>query len=177
MPEDNTSTLQSYIDSASGAAQSLYGSITGNQTDKAEAAQKQDKADVEDVASHSVGKLGPFAVGSSGAVSQDDPNRTEGSWNQTVGAAKESIGNFVGAEGLKREGIEQNRQGKGQEAQGQLSDLGSGVGDRIKGTVGAGVAGVMGNEGAREEYQQQHDVGKTQQRSAEADIQKQGGDY
>ena len=63
-----------------------------------------------------------------GGVAQDDPNRTAGSWNQTVGSGKEMVGNFVGAEGLKREGIEQNREGKGQEAQGQLSDLGSGMG-------------------------------------------------
>lgn len=40
------------------------------------------------------------------------------------------LGNLVGAEGLKREGIQQNNEGKAQEAQGQLSDLGSGVADR-----------------------------------------------
>lgn len=33
----------------------------------------------------------------------------------------------MGAEGLKKEGQQQNAEGKGQEAQGQLSDLGSGV--------------------------------------------------
>ena len=75
-----------------------------------------------------MGKVGPFAVSGSGGVAQDDPNRTEGSWNQTVGSAKESLGNFVGADGLKQEGIQQNREGKGQEAQGQLADLGSGMG-------------------------------------------------
>ena len=89
-----------------------------------------------------------------------------------MGSAKESIGNFVGADGLKKEGIEQNRQGKGQEAQGQLSDLGSGVGDRLTGTVGGAVAGLTGNREAQEKYQNKHDDGKTAQRSAEADIQK-----
>jgi uncharacterized protein YjbJ (UPF0337 family) len=40
------------------------------------------------------------------------------------------LGNLVGADGLKQEGIQQNREGKAQEAQGQLSDLGGGVADR-----------------------------------------------
>jgi hypothetical protein len=40
------------------------------------------------------------------------------------------LGNLIGAEGLKKEGIEQNREGKAQEAQGQLSDLGGGIADR-----------------------------------------------
>jgi uncharacterized protein YjbJ (UPF0337 family) len=31
---DNTSTVQSYVDSAKGAAQNLYGSITGNTGDE-----------------------------------------------------------------------------------------------------------------------------------------------
>jgi len=76
--------------------------------------------------------VGPFAVSGSGGVATDDPNRTEGSWNQTVGSGKEMLGNALGADGLKREGIEQNRAGKGQEAQGQLSDLGSGIGEFVR---------------------------------------------
>ena len=43
----------------------------------------------------------------------DDPNRSEGSWNQTVGSGKEMLGNAIGAEGLKKEGIKQNQEGKG----------------------------------------------------------------
>ncbi len=68
-------------------------------------------------------------MSSSGAVTQDDPNRGEGAWNQTMGSAKESLGGLVGAEELKKEGQRQNQEGKGQEAQGQLSDLGSGYGE------------------------------------------------
>ena len=79
----------------------------------------------------------------------------------------------MGAEGLKREGIHQNREGKGQEAQGQLSDLGGGMTDRVKGAAGSALAGLTGNKDDQEKYQAKHDVGKTQQRSAEADIQKQ----
>ena len=60
-----------------------------------------------------------------------------------------------------------------QEAQGQLSDLGGGIGDRVQGTVGGIVAGVTGDREAQQKYQAIHDDGKTAQRSAEADIQKQ----
>ena len=103
----------------------------------------------------------------------DDPNRSEGSWNQTIGSGKESIGNMLGAEGLKKEGQQQNAEGKAQEAQGQLSDLGSGIGDRVQGTFGGMVSGLTGNREDQEKYRLMHDDGKTAQRSAEADIQKQ----
>ena len=90
-----------------------------------------------------------------------------------MGSAKETVGNLVGAEGLKKEGRDQNAQGQAREAQGQLSDLGSGMADRAKGTVGGAVAGAMGNEKVQKDFQDQHDTGKTLQRGAEADIQKQ----
>ncbi len=51
--------------------------------------------------SHATAKAGPFTTTATGGVAKDDPNRTAGSWNQNVGALKESIGGFVGAEGLK----------------------------------------------------------------------------
>ena len=78
----------------------------------------------------------------------------------------------MGAEGLKQEGIRQNQEGKGQEAQGQLSDLGKGVSDRIGGTVGAAVAGLTGNQESANAAQRQHDEGKARQRGVEADLQK-----
>lgn len=74
---------------------------------------------------------------------------------------------------LKRDGHEQNMAGKGQEAQGQLSDLGKGVADRASGTVGGAVAGLTGDREAQLRAQRQHDQGKTLQRGAEHDIQKQ----
>lgn len=74
---------------------------------------------------------------------------------------------------LKRTGAEQNAAGKGQEAQGQLNDFGSGIKNRVGGTVGGAVAGVTGDRDAQLRAQEKHDVGKTQQRGAEADIQKQ----
>lgn len=63
--------------------------------------------------------------------------------------------------------------GKGQEAKGQLNDLGSGISDRVSGTVGGAVAGLTGNREEQAKAQQLHDQGKTQQRGAEHDIQKQ----
>lgn len=155
---------------------------------------KKDKATLEKEASHATAKLGPISASSSGAVTKDDPNRQEGAWNQTVGSGKETLGNLVGSEvsslqntipqmytcanvscqqNLKREGAEQNAAGKGQEAQGQLNDFGSGVANRVSGAVGGAVAGITGDRQAAQAAQDKHDVGKTQQRGAEHDIQKQ----
>lgn len=90
-----------------------------------------------------------------------------------IGSAKAAVGGFVGADGLKREGNEQNRQGQAQEAHGQLSDLGSGVSDRIQGAVGSGIAGLTGDKAGQEHYDAMHADGKAAQRGAEKDIQKQ----
>lgn len=79
----------------------------------------------------------------------------------------------MGAEGLRREGAEQNAAGKGQEAQGQLNDYGSGIANRVGGAVGGAVAGLTGDREKEALEREKHDVGKTQQRSAEHDIQKQ----
>lgn len=79
----------------------------------------------------------------------------------------------MGAEGLKQEGIKQNQDGKAQEAQGQLGDLGKGVSDRISGTVGGAIAGVTGNREDQLRAQAKHDEGKTLQRGVESDLQAQ----
>ncbi|KAF2000946.1 hypothetical protein P154DRAFT_534380 [Amniculicola lignicola CBS 123094] len=171
--KDATSTLQSYVDSASGAIQSAVGSLTGNPADKREADNKKATAEVEKDLSHSAAKVGPFTANASGGIAKDDPNRTSGAWNQNVGAAKEALGGFVGAEGLKKEGIRQNQEGKGQEAQGQITDLGKGISDRVGGAVGSAVAGLTGNQGQKLEAQRQHDEGKARQRGVEADLDKQ----
>ncbi|PSN65863.1 hypothetical protein BS50DRAFT_399734 [Corynespora cassiicola Philippines] len=170
--KDATSTLQSVVDTATGAVQSVVGSVTGNTADKKQAEDKKITADAEHDLSHSAAKAGPFTATPAGGLAKDDPNRSAGSWNQTVGAAKEAVGGLVGAEGLKQEGIRQNQEGKGQEAQGQLTDLGKGIHDRIGGTVGGAVAGLTGNDAQRAEAQKQHDDGKARQRGVEADLQK-----
>lgn len=76
----------------------------------------------------------------------------------------------MGAEGLKQEGQRQNAEGKGQEAAGQVNDLGKGISDRVGGTIGGAVAGLTGNEGQRAEARRQHDEGKARQRGVEADL-------
>lgn len=83
------------------------------------------------------------------------------------------MGGLLGSEDLKQSGRQQNQQGQEQEARGQLKDFGSGVSDRAAGALGNAVAGVTGDRAKQEEYQRQHDIGKTQQRGAEHDIQKQ----
>ena len=90
-----------------------------------------------------------------------------------MGSAKETLGGLIGNEGLKQAGAQQNQEGKAQEAQGQVSDLGKGIGDRVAGTVGGMAAGLSGDRAAQEKFAAQHDQGKTLQRGAEADIQKQ----
>lgn len=112
---------------------------------------------------------------SSSGIAANDPNRQAGSWNQTIGSAKESLGGLVGAEGLKQEGQRQNAEGKGQEAQGQVSDLGKGISDRVGGTVGGAMAGLTGDDAEKKRRELQHDQGKTLQRGAESDINKQAG--
>lgn len=127
--KDQTSTLQGYVDQATGAAQSVLGSLTGSTADKVrhplpptppllyltptqvQGENKKDVAHAEKDLSRTTAKAGPFSVSSSGGVAKDDHDRTAGSWNQNVGAAKEALGGFVGAEGLKQEGQRQN-QGK-----------------------------------------------------------------
>ena len=80
---------------------------------------------------------------------------------------------MIGSEDLKRQGREQNASGQAQEAKGQLSDLGSGIGDRVTGAVGGAVAGLTGNRADQQRFADQHDEGKTRQRGAEMDINKQ----
>ncbi|KAF3010030.1 hypothetical protein E8E13_011472 [Curvularia kusanoi] len=170
--KDQTSTGQSYLDQAAGAVQSALGSLTGSTADKAQGENRKLEAAAEKDLSHTTAKAGPFTTTASGGIAQDSPDRSAGAWNQNVGALKESVGGFLGAQGLKQEGIEQNRAGKGQEAQGQMSDLGKGVQDRVGGAVGGVVAGLTGNEAQKEAARKQHDDGKALQRGVEADLQK-----
>lgn len=98
MAGENPSTFQSYVDSATGAAQNLVGSLTGNTGDENKGEIKREKAQAEYDASHATAKLPGFSASTSGAVSKDDPNRAGGSWNQTMGSAKETLGGLTGSE-------------------------------------------------------------------------------
>lgn len=82
------------------------------------------------------------------------------------------MGGLVGSQDLKSEGHEQNAAGKGQEAKGQLNDLGKGMKDRVQGTVGEAVAGVKGDSVEEERRREQRGQGKSLQRGVESELQK-----
>lgn len=153
---DNTSTLKSYVDSATGAVQSGVAYLTGSAGDRANADESKTKAQAEHDLSHSAAKAGPFTISSTGAPAKDNSDRTQGQWDQTIGSVKEATGNLLGNQDLKQQGREQNLQGQGQEAKGQLSDLGQGVSDRLGGAVGGAYASLTGNKAAQQAYQDQH---------------------
>ncbi|EXJ57848.1 uncharacterized protein A1O5_12406 [Cladophialophora psammophila CBS 110553] len=170
---DNTSSLKAAVDTATGYVQSGIAAVTGSAGDKAKADEHKNKGATESDLSHTAAKAGPFAISSSGAAAKDSPERTQGQWDQTIGSAKEAFGNLVGSEDLKQKGREQNLQGQGQEAKGQLSDLGKGVSDRVQGTVGSAVASLTGDRTEQARYNEMHDEGKTRQRGVELDLDKQ----
>ncbi|KAH6625140.1 hypothetical protein C7974DRAFT_336773 [Boeremia exigua] len=171
--KNQTSTAQSYLDQAAGTIQSAIGSLTGSTADKAQGENRKSTATAEHTLSHTSATAGPITTTPAGGLATANPDRSAGAWNQNVGALKESIGGFVGAEGLKQDGIQQNAEGRGQEAQGQVRDLGKGVQDRVGGVIGGAVAGVVGNEAQKEEARRQREDGKARVRGVEADLQKQ----
>jgi uncharacterized protein YjbJ (UPF0337 family) len=96
------STLKSFVDSTTGAVQNAIGSLTGNTSDQAAGDLKKEKAEAEHDASHATAKLPGATISGSGAAAKDDPKRSEGSWNQTAGSAKETIGGLIGNEVSRR---------------------------------------------------------------------------
>jgi uncharacterized protein YjbJ (UPF0337 family) len=97
MSDKNTSTVKSYVDSATGAVQNLIGGVIGTNGNQAHGQAKQDKARAEYDASHTTAKL-PGYTASAAGVTKDDPDRAAGSWHQTVGAAKEAVGGLIGSD-------------------------------------------------------------------------------
>jgi len=170
---DNTSSLKSVVDTATGYVQSGIASLTGSAGDQAKADEHKSKGAAESDLSHTAAKAGPFTVSSSGVPAKDNTDRTQGQWDQTVGSAKETLGGLLGNENLKQQGREQNLQGQGQEAKGQLSDLGQGISDRVQGSLGGAVAGLTGDRESQAKYADKHDEGKTRQRGVELDLDKQ----
>jgi uncharacterized protein YjbJ (UPF0337 family) len=92
------STLKSYVDSAAGKVQSTLGNLTGNTGDQAKGDLRENKAEAEYDASHATAKLPGATISGSGAAVTDNKDRTEGSWNQTAGSAKEALGGLLGNE-------------------------------------------------------------------------------
>lgn len=140
---------------------------------KAKADEYKNKGAAESDLSHSAAKAGPFAISSSGAAAKDNSDRTQGSWDQTIGSAKEAVGGLVGSENLKQQGREQNLQGQSEEAKGQLADYGKGISDRAKGAVGGAAAALTGDRQEQAKYADVHDEGKTRQRGVELELEKQ----
>ncbi|EAW09953.1 CsbD family protein [Aspergillus clavatus NRRL 1] len=173
MSDNNSSTLNSYINQATGLAQRAVGSLTGNASTQAQGEATQNQGQAQHAASHETAKLGPVSADPhTGAAAKDNSNRTAGAWDQTIGSAKESVGNLIGNENLRREGQEQNASGKAQEAKGQLQDWGEGVSDRAKGAFGSAGAALKGDRTEEEKWRDVHDEGKVRQRGAEADMEK-----
>merc|ERR1712000_784378 len=156
---DNTSSLQSVMDTATGYLNFGIAAVTGSAGDQAKADQYKTKGEAESDLSHTAAK--------------DNSQRTQGQWDQTVGSAKETVGNLVGSADLKQQGREQNLQGQSQEAKCQLSDLGKGVSDRVQGAVGGAAAALTGDRAEQQRYADVHDEGKTRQRGVELDLDKQ----
>jgi uncharacterized protein YjbJ (UPF0337 family) len=142
--------------------------LTGCQN---QAEQKKAEADARQDISHAGANIGGYSVSAQG-IAENDPNRSAGSWNQTVGAGKEAVGGALGLEGMRKAGEQQNAEGKGQEAQGQDNDLGKGISDRVSGTVGGAFAGLTGDEAEKKRRELQHDQGKTLQRGVESEVTK-----
>ncbi|KAJ5749345.1 uncharacterized protein N7511_011041 [Penicillium nucicola] len=173
MSDSNSSTGQSYLDQATGLAQRAAGAVTGNSSTENKGEAKQEVGKAREEASHTTAKIGPFAADpNTGAVAKENEKRSDGSWDQTLGSAKESVGNIIGNENLRKAGEQQNAAGKEQEAKGQLKDWGEGIQNRAQGALGTVGAAVTGDRAEEEKYRDQHDEGKVRQRGAEADMAK-----
>ena len=198
MSDNNSSTLGSYVNQATGMAQRAFGAVTGDssaqvhitphlyhfpstfnhQTNSSQAKGdlNKEQAEVQHENSHTTTKLGDITADpNTGAVAKDSSSRTDGSWDQTIGSAKEAIGNAIGNESLRQAGVEQNAAGKEKEAKGQLKDWGEGIQDRAQGHLGTVTAAITGDREEQRKYEDLHDEGKVRQRGAEADMAKRQG--
>jgi uncharacterized protein YjbJ (UPF0337 family) len=156
-------------------------SPTTNQTHQTNSSQakgdlNKEQAEAQHENSHTTAKVGNLTADpNTGAVAKDSSTRTEGSWDQTIGSAKEAIGNAIGNESLRQAGVEQNAAGKEQEAKGQLKDWGEGIQDRAQGHLGAVTSAITGDREEQRKYEDLHDEGKVRQRGAEEDMAKRQG--
>lgn len=91
-----------------------------------------------------------------------------------MGSAKESLGNLVGSEQLRRTGQDQNAAGKQQESRSQVADWGEGVSERAKGAVGSVGAAVRGSAEDERRFQGMRGAGRERQRGAERDMERRG---
>ncbi|KAJ5886999.1 uncharacterized protein N7473_009673 [Penicillium subrubescens] len=176
MSDNNSSTLGSYVNQATGMAQRAFGAVTGDSSTQAKGEISQTEGEIQNENSHTTAKLGNLTADpNTGAVAKDNSKRADGSWDQTIGSAKEAIGNAIGNENLRQTGAQQNAAGKEQEAKGQLKDWGEGIQDRAQGHLGAVGAAITGDREEQKKFEDIHDEGKVRQRGAEADMAKHQG--
>jgi indoleamine 2,3-dioxygenase len=79
---------------------------------------------------------------------------------------------MVGSENIRRAGIEQNQQGKADEAKGQLQDFGEGIADRSRGAVRGVGAALTGDRAEEDRQREMHDAGKQKQKEAEEQMER-----
>ena len=158
---ENNNTLGSYVDSATGAAQRAVNSVTGGS-----------------VSTHhplTTDILTTLQTQNQNQGGQPQGQQGNPTWDQTMGSAKESVGNALGHENLRQAGVQQNASGKEAEAKGQLQDMGQGVTHRAQGAVGSVGAAIKGDREEEEKWRQVHDEGKRRQRGAEREVERKGG--
>lgn len=159
---NNNNTLGSYVDSATGAAQRAVNSVTGGSVSTHHPLTTPDILTTLQTQNQNQG-------------GQPQGQQGNPTWDQTMGSAKESVGNALGHENLRQAGVQQNASGKEAEAKGQLQDMGQGVTDRAQGAVGSVGAAIKGDREEEEKWRQVHDEGKGRQRGAEREVERKGG--
>ena len=98
MADNQPSTGNSMLESVTGKAQQAFGNLTGNTGDQAKGELREDKAQAEYDASHATAKVPGATISGSGAAVTDNSDRSQGSWNQTMGSTKEAVGGLMGNE-------------------------------------------------------------------------------
>jgi len=155
-PKDTGATDKSYLQSATETVQKVVDSVaetvrgagTQPSTDKA---QKPEGDKVQ--------KTAP------------QPPPPSGTYNQTVGSAKQTVGAAIGNERLRREGEEQNARGQEEEARRHLQDWGEGVQGRVKGKIGEALAPGETSE----DWKKVHDDAKLKQKMTEEKMDRRWG--
>jgi len=156
-PQDTDTTQKTYLQSATETVQKVVDSmaetVRGGGTTQPSDDKAQKPSDDKDQ------KSAPEA-----------PQPT-GTYNQTVGSAKQAAGAALGNERLRREGEEQNARGQEEEAKRHLQDWGEGVQGRVKGKVGEALApgDVAGD------WTKVHEDAKAKQKMAEEKMEKRYG--
>jgi len=170
MPSGIVNSALGTAESTLGRAQGAIGDALGNKTLKDLGDSYVKSGEERTTQSSGTAAAGPFSATSKGGVAKENSDRTEGSWNSTVGEGKEKVGNFVGSDSLRKSGVEQNAQGVGQKAAGQFKDTAQGLGESIQGNVGGAAAGLVGNNVEKEKLYRKAEDGKARLAGVHNDV-------